>query len=154
MIHGATPDLTKLLRVQPAPAGGWLGGHVSDARSRVYGGQFLGQGLMAALADDGAASAQSLHALYIRAGSTDTPLTYRRPGHPDVQAGSYIPHVDVREEGDTYIVEAEVPAGAVTGLQFSPDSDLLAILEEQLVNDSGGLARAKQLPSYALLPSS
>ena len=120
MIHGTTSDLAELLRVQPDLADGWLGGHVSDARSRVYGGQFLGQGLMAALADDGAASAQSLHALYIRAGSTDTPLTYRREALcTDVAAISCEQNerrlftMDVRHESTATQADAPAPTPAM-----------------------------------------
>ena len=75
MIHGSANDLFDLLRVHSAPGRAFVGNHVNDERSRVYGGQFLGQGLMAALAVSGD-TARSLQGLYLRPGSTATPLTY------------------------------------------------------------------------------
>jgi len=75
MIHGSVSDLFQLLGVQPTADGAFSGQQVSDARSRVYGGQFLGQGLMAALAHTDR-PARSLQSLYLRPGSTATPLTY------------------------------------------------------------------------------
>ena len=75
MLHGSVSDLFHLLDVQPAPDQGFSGTHADRERSRVYGGQFLGQGLMAALAEHDA-PARSLQALYLRPGSTSKPLTY------------------------------------------------------------------------------
>lgn len=76
MIHGGISDLLELLQLRPTATHTYAGSHVRDARSRVYGGQFLGQGLMAALAhtDD---PAHSLQGLYLRPGSTASPLHYQ-----------------------------------------------------------------------------
>ena len=76
MIHGGVSDLFELLRLTPTAAHTYAGGHVRDARSRVYGGQFLGQGLMAALAHTDT-PARSLQGLYLRPGSTASPLRYQ-----------------------------------------------------------------------------
>ncbi len=76
MIHGGLSDLFDLLRVQRERGDTHIGGHVGGGRSRVYGGQFLGQGLMAALDDTDGAAARSLQSLYLRPGSTDVPLRY------------------------------------------------------------------------------
>ncbi len=75
MIHGDLNDLIDLLRVRPNGHGTFRGAQVGGGRSRVYGGQFLGQGLNAALGDT-AQTARSLQGLYIRAGSTEAPLEY------------------------------------------------------------------------------
>jgi acyl-CoA thioesterase-2 len=75
MIHGSVNDLFHLLTVQPGPKDEFIGLQVAQERSRVYGGQFLGQGLMAALAHTDS-PARSLQCLYLRPGSTDKPLTY------------------------------------------------------------------------------
>ena len=75
MIHGSISDLIRLLEVQSAAPDTFSGRHLSAERSRVYGGQFLGQGLMAALADTGQ-TARSLQCLYLRPGSAATPLVY------------------------------------------------------------------------------
>ena len=76
MIRGGWADLTSLLRVEAAGAGRFLGGHSGVSRHRVYGGQFLGQGLMAA-ANGQAQPARSLHAYFIRTGTTELPIEYR-----------------------------------------------------------------------------
>lgn len=76
MIHGSLADLQSLLSVTPTSvAHGFSGSQVTDGRSRVYGGQFLGQGLMAA-ASVGLGTARSLHCYFIRAGAADVPITY------------------------------------------------------------------------------
>lgn len=76
MIRGVWADLASLLQVEAAGAGRFLGGHSGVSRHRVYGGQFLGQGLMAT-AHDQAQPARSLHAYFIRTGTTDAPIEYR-----------------------------------------------------------------------------
>jgi acyl-CoA thioesterase-2 len=76
MIRGVWADLASLLQVEVAGANRFLGGHSDIGRHRVYGGQFLGQGLMAA-ANDQAQPARSLHAYFIRTGTTDSPIEYR-----------------------------------------------------------------------------
>ena len=76
MIHGTIEDLTRLLDLEPAGRNEFRAAPLADPRSRVYGGQFLGQGLAAA-ARIRSGVIRSFHCYYIRAGSTDTPLTYR-----------------------------------------------------------------------------
>ena len=75
MIHGSLKDLEALLCLEPSGGGVFSGGHVGGARFRVYGGQFLGQGLIAA-SRICSGSVRSFHCYYIRAGATDAPLTY------------------------------------------------------------------------------
>ncbi|MFP6837847.1 MAG: acyl-CoA thioesterase domain-containing protein [Pseudomonadales bacterium] len=80
MIHGSINNLEELLGLKQLNGGNssertFTAGNVSDPRARVYGGQFLGQGLIAAsLVCPG--PIRSFHCYYIRAGSTDVPLTY------------------------------------------------------------------------------
>jgi acyl-CoA thioesterase-2 len=75
MIHGNLIDLAKLLGLEPLGDNKFRGAQVTDRRSRVYGGQFLGQGLMAA-SQVCVGDVRSFHAYYIRPGTTQTPLTY------------------------------------------------------------------------------
>lgn len=76
MIHGNLQDLCDLLTVTRTAAGVFLGGHPHEDRYRVYGGQFLGQGLLAACWDQ-PQPARSLHAVFLRPGTLDTPIEYR-----------------------------------------------------------------------------
>jgi acyl-CoA thioesterase II len=80
MIHGTINDLQELLSLEHLSGGStsertFRAGNVSDSRARVYGGQFLGQGLIAA-SRVCPGPIRSFHCYYIRAGSTDVPLTY------------------------------------------------------------------------------
>jgi acyl-CoA thioesterase-2 len=76
MIHGNAADLVDLLSVHPASGGSYEAGQVRDARSRVYGGQFLGQGVYAASLE-GRGALRSFHSYYLRPGATDLPIGYR-----------------------------------------------------------------------------
>ncbi len=80
MIHGSIKDLEALLSLEALSVSTFSGsvfsaGNVGDSRSRVYGGQFLGQGLIAA-SRVCKGHLRSFHCYYVRAGSTDIPLTY------------------------------------------------------------------------------
>ena len=75
MIHGNLTDLKSLLTLEPLGDNQFSGIQVANPRSRVYGGQFLGQGLVAA-SRVCTGSVRSFHAYYVRAGVTDRPLTY------------------------------------------------------------------------------
>ncbi|MDH3642716.1 MAG: thioesterase family protein [Gammaproteobacteria bacterium] len=75
MIHGTIKDLQALLDLTAAGDNEFSGNHVADARARVYGGQFLGQGLIAA-SRLCPGPVQSFHCYYIRPGMLDAPLTY------------------------------------------------------------------------------
>jgi acyl-CoA thioesterase-2 len=68
--------LAALLTVEETGTERFSGAHPSATRHRVYGGQFLGQALMAAAAGQ-TQPAQSLHAYFIRTGTTDLPIEYR-----------------------------------------------------------------------------
>ncbi|MFB3103643.1 MAG: hypothetical protein ACE1ZA_01840, partial [Pseudomonadales bacterium] len=48
MIHGTLADLTALLSLEALGNSHFLAAPRGDSRWRVYGGQFLGQGLIAA----------------------------------------------------------------------------------------------------------
>lgn len=76
MIHGNLQDLCDLLTVTRTAAGVFLGGQPLEDRYRVYGGQFLGQGLLAACWDQ-PYPVHSLHAIFLRPGTLDTPIEYR-----------------------------------------------------------------------------
>lgn len=76
MIHGNAADLVDLLSVHPASAGAYEGGQVRDQRSRVYGGQFLGQGICAA-GRMGNGALRSFHSYYLRPGATSLGIGYR-----------------------------------------------------------------------------
>ncbi|MCZ6710401.1 MAG: thioesterase family protein [Gammaproteobacteria bacterium] len=80
MIHGSINDLEGLLRLEPLSSDdsstrAFAAPNVPDSRARVYGGQFLGQGLIAA-SRVRRGPIRSFHCYYIRAGSTDAPITY------------------------------------------------------------------------------
>ncbi len=76
MIHGNPADLVDLLTVHPTSEGCYEGGQVSEARSRVYGGQFLGQGVCAA-SEIGHGTLSSFHAYYLRPGATELNIAYQ-----------------------------------------------------------------------------
>lgn len=75
MIQGNLQDLCDLLAVTRKQAGCFLGGHPAQARTRVYGGQFLGQGIIAACWQQ-PHGVRSLHATFLRPGTQDEPIEY------------------------------------------------------------------------------
>ena len=71
-------DLVELLTVEPTGDDLVLGHSPAERDRQVYGGQFLGQALMAAaatVADD--RRPHSLHAYFLRTGAARTPIEYR-----------------------------------------------------------------------------
>lgn len=75
MIEGNLQNLCDLLAVTPMQADCFLGGHPAQERSRVYGGQFLGQGIIAACWRQ-PRGVRSLHASFLRPGTQDAPIEY------------------------------------------------------------------------------
>ncbi len=76
MIHGNPADLVDLLSVHPTREEGYQADQVREARSRVYGGQFLGQGICAA-SQIGHGALRSFHGYYLRPGATDLGIGYQ-----------------------------------------------------------------------------
>ena len=74
MIHGDLQALADLLLVK-AQGGTLVGGQPAEDRYRIYGGQLLGQGLVAACLGD-SRPVRSLHASFIRAGDTNQQVEY------------------------------------------------------------------------------
>ena len=72
MLQGDILKLTQLLENNTPPN---LDGDDEGYRSRVYGGQFLGQGLLAALKKNGR-QASSLKSLFMRPGMEEQPIDY------------------------------------------------------------------------------
>ncbi len=98
MIHGNLQDLCDLLTVTRSAAGLFLGSHPLEDRYRVYGGQFLGQGLLAACWDQPCA-ARSLHAVFLRPGTLDTPIEYRVRNPDPTLAPLSLRTVSARQNG-------------------------------------------------------
>ena len=76
MIHGSLSDLTALLSLEALTDERFVAEPRSGSRWRVYGGQFLGQGLIAAThgAD---LPVRAFHGYFIRAGNATQPLFYQ-----------------------------------------------------------------------------
>jgi acyl-CoA thioesterase-2 len=71
-------DLVELLTPRKAGDGVWMGEPGPAVGPRLFGGQALGQALMAAsLEDDAGRLAHSLHAYFLRAGTAAEPVEYR-----------------------------------------------------------------------------
>jgi acyl-CoA thioesterase-2 len=145
MIHGSLNDLEALLDLAPLGDNAFAGGHalaagaVDDPRSRVYGGQFLGQGLVAA-SRVCHGPIRSFHCYYIRPGSTDAPLTYSAEASGDrfatVQAtqndktlftmdvafGEFVPCADTAMPDVTPPEKAIPRAEGIQGLDRNTDS--------------------------------
>ncbi|MCZ6459226.1 MAG: thioesterase family protein [Gammaproteobacteria bacterium] len=98
MIHGNLQDLCDLLTVTRTAAGMFLGGQPLEDRYRVYGGQFLGQGLLAACWDQ-PYPAHSLHAIFLRPGTPDTPIEYRVQNPDPTLTPTSLRTVSARQNG-------------------------------------------------------
>ena len=75
---GRSEQLVKLLDVELQPDGSFLGSRQPGGRGRVFGGQVIAQGLMAAMrtvAPD--RICHSLHAYFMRGGDEDHPIQFR-----------------------------------------------------------------------------
>lgn len=77
----ADPALYDMVRVTPAREGpdAFVGHPVPGAYGRIFGGQLIGQAVMAAAAtleDVSARAAHSLHAYFVRAGESSCPVEY------------------------------------------------------------------------------
>lgn len=71
-------ELVALLTVEPVGEDRFVGRSPADRDRQVYGGQFLGQALMAAAATvDDERPVHSLHAYFLRTGTARTPIEYR-----------------------------------------------------------------------------
>jgi acyl-CoA thioesterase-2 len=71
-------ELIELLTVEPAAEDLWCGARKKEGRGRVFGGQVIAQGLMAAQNSVPAERiAHSLHAYFMRPGSEDHEIHYR-----------------------------------------------------------------------------
>ena len=74
----ALKDLLGLLDLEQIEVNIFRGVSPSDGWQRVYGGQVIGQALVAAsrTVEDDARSAHSLHGYFLRPGNTDIPILY------------------------------------------------------------------------------
>ena len=74
----ALKDLLELLDLEQIEVNIFRGVSPSDGWQRVYGGQVIGQALVAAsrTVEDDARSAHSLHGYFLRPGDTDIPILY------------------------------------------------------------------------------
>ncbi len=75
MIHGTLSDLTVLLSLEALGNDCFMAKPCSGSRWRVYGGQFLGQGLIAATREVDL-PVRSFHGYFIRAGDATVPMVY------------------------------------------------------------------------------
>ncbi len=75
MIHGTLSDLKALLSLETLGNERFVAAPRGGSRWRVYGGQFLGQGLIAAT-HDVELPVRSFHAYFIRAGDATRPMYY------------------------------------------------------------------------------
>ena len=69
--------LCKLLTVTPQADGSYLGMAIPGGRGRVFGGQVIGQALMAAGATVAGRQPNSLHAYFLRPGDNARPITFQ-----------------------------------------------------------------------------
>lgn len=76
MIHGSLSDLTALLSLEALGNERYEAAPCSGSRWRVYGGQFLGQGLIAATHDT-EMPVRTFHGYFIRAGDAAQPMIYQ-----------------------------------------------------------------------------
>jgi len=112
MLHGTLQDLTALLSLNPLGDNRFAGRQAGGSRARVYGGQFLGQGLMAA-SRICSGSVQSFHCYYLRPGATDAPFVYVAEA-----VGDALVNVRATQHGKTLFI-MDVAFGA-----FVPAPDL------------------------------
>lgn len=70
-------ELKELLDVEELDTGLYRGGRQRGGRGRVFGGQVIAQGLMAATKSVEGRPAHSLHAYFMRAGDEALPIIYR-----------------------------------------------------------------------------
>ena len=75
MIHGTLADLTALLSLEAQGLERFVAAPWSDSRWRVYGGQFLGQGLIAAT-HEVELPVRTFHGYFIRTGNAAEPMYY------------------------------------------------------------------------------
>ena len=75
MIHGTLSDLTALLSLEALGNDRFIAEPCHGSRWRVYGGQFLGQGLIAATFEAELA-VRTFHAYFIAAGDATEPMVY------------------------------------------------------------------------------
>lgn len=72
---GPAPSLAALLQLEPLGADAFLAPRSPEQRGRLYGGQLLAQGLLAASRTvDAPRVPHSLHGYFLRAGAVDAPL--------------------------------------------------------------------------------
>jgi acyl-CoA thioesterase-2 len=76
MIRSNLADLLRLLELETIDLNRYRGASLAETRHRVYGGQVLAQGLVAAQRTVSERSAHSLHAYFIRPGDSEIPILF------------------------------------------------------------------------------
>lgn len=125
MLHGDIDQLLSLLDLEPIDRDLFRGSSPEGRRDRIFGGQVLAQGLVAASETVEARPAHSLHGYFLRPGDPHTPVLYEvdriRDGRSfttrrvrAIQAGEAIANLSISfhapEESLEHQIEGEVPA--------------------------------------------
>jgi len=75
-LHPALERLLGVLKLDSAGEGVWQGGHANAGAQHLFGGQVLAQGLMAAHRESGETLCHSLHAYFLKRGTTQEPIRF------------------------------------------------------------------------------
>lgn len=96
-------DLIGLLRVEPVGDDRFIGRSPADRDRQVYGGQFLAQALLAAVATvEPDRAPHSLHAYFLRTGAARTPIEYRVERIRDGRTASHREVVATQDDREVF----------------------------------------------------
>lgn len=123
MIHGTLAELETLLTLEVQGNNRFVAPPRISSRWRVYGGQFLGQGLIAA-AHGTDLPVRAFHAYFIRAGDATASLYYEVEKYCEVERSTVCHHLVRAYQEDKLLLTMEVSLGEYSSPPLVPKPDV------------------------------